>query len=94
MRERGLKSGLRCDNGMANYVAPHAGAWIEISIWFDIRLYIASLLTRERGLKYDPRAVSDRPGGRFSRGSVDGWKFEIDGHEQLANRALFAQSVG
>ena len=34
-------------------VAPHAGAWIEIMACSRCTLAVASLLTRERGLKFD-----------------------------------------
>ena len=52
-RERGLKSYARTPTGQGVDVAPLAGAWIEISAFRGSRLSIASLPSRERGLKLD-----------------------------------------
>ena len=54
------------------YVAPLVGAWIEISEQVANGTAVASLLSWERGLKFDAIAVGIVSGmGRSSRGSVD-----------------------
>ena len=59
-------------NEYKNLVAPLAGAWIEISVVISPSLTALSLLSRERGLKFDAIAVGIVSGmGRSSRGSVD-----------------------
>ena len=50
-RERGLKSVLLRVPSGALFVAPHAGAWIEISLFCRDGDHVLSLPTRERGLK-------------------------------------------
>ena len=58
---------------MAWYVAPLAGAWIEILIASSSnKNSFLSLLSRERGLKsYDMLHENAKFKGRSSRGSVD-----------------------
>ena len=73
MRERGLKSKQTQGFSINFYVAPHAGAWIEII--FSAGIYPLpkeSLPMRERGLKYSMRySYFSPPVGRSPCGSVD-----------------------
>ena len=56
----------------ANGVAPLVGAWIEIKSEIYKVLYVSSLLSWERGLKYGIKAVTKSVGNcRSSRGNVD-----------------------
>ena len=52
MRERGLKWKPIAQHRDNHYVAPHAGAWIEILAHTSSALDPMSLPMRERGLKY------------------------------------------
>ena len=52
MRERGLKFFPVLCIVQACNVAPHAGAWIEISLTACLAQALKSLPMRERGLKY------------------------------------------
>ena len=52
-------------------VAPYAGAWIEIPIVAFVADIIASLPTRERGLKFVSTGTETLLLGRSLRGSVD-----------------------
>ena len=51
-RERGLKSFNPTAENMAKWVAPFAGAWIEIPSITTITSWVLSLPSRERGLKF------------------------------------------
>ena len=70
-RERGLKLTVRCNYRGRCYVAPFAGAWIEIKYTDDTKANEVSLPSRERGLKYEVQANNPQPVGRSLRGSVD-----------------------
>ena len=51
-RERGLKLQVPLPLLPGCFVAPLAGAWIEILEWVTKQNTLSSLLSRERGLKY------------------------------------------
>ena len=46
-----------------DYVAPLAGAWIEIPVTGGTIVQMASLPSRERGLKYQPAHLRISPDG-------------------------------
>ena len=72
MRERGLKCRRCFPHQMYTSVAPHAGAWIEISqVYNRVSVEFLSLPMRERGLKLDYPDASDSSKGRSPCGSVD-----------------------
>ena len=52
MQERGLKFSPGATSVKVAYVAPYAGAWIEILISLSLAFILKSLLMQERGLKY------------------------------------------
>ena len=56
---------------MATMVAPLVGAWIEIKSEIYKVLYVSSLLSWERGLKFNQGGKVTSHFGRSSRGSVD-----------------------
>ena len=70
MRERGLKFNKVCDL-LDDYVAPFAGAWIEILYRRYTALFSASLPLRERGLKYVCIDGKEAERSRSLCGSVD-----------------------
>ena len=53
------------------YVAPFAGAWIEIVSDERLKEILASLPSRERGLKFCNVQLASNKTGRSLRGSVD-----------------------
>ena len=59
-RERGLKYPIYPFHQLNGFVAPHAGARIEIALMASYRLTAPSLPTRERGLKYIAGTKLDR----------------------------------
>ena len=71
-RERGLKSLVCCCTLLLLYVAPFAGAWIEI-VYFDFLdgAETTSLPSRERGLKLLTPTLPLGVVRRSLRGSVD-----------------------
>ena len=62
-RERGLKFAMVILFTADFAVAPFAGAWIEIYGVNTIRKYLASLLSRECGLKLDDHGGAALPAG-------------------------------
>ena len=90
MRERGLKSIVVVDCRWSCSVAPHAGAWIEITRNTVVSRWWSSLPMRERGLK-----LCRRGQGEAAHRSLPmrerGLKFVIDvHHEQVAEVAPHA----
>ncbi len=70
-RERGLKFSDICKLQNGGFVAPYAGAWIEILPLLSLRHDYTSLPTRERGLKYLTKLMKFSEISRSLRGSVD-----------------------
>ena len=71
-RERGLKFPPKPVFLRDRYVAPFAGAWIEISIYsMPYAAHDTSLPSRERGLKFPRATASAIQQSRSLRGSVD-----------------------
>ena len=72
MRERGLKYHRAYATADGASVAPHAGAWIEITTRAKCTVSRKSLPMRERGLKYVLEGLLGLiGGGRSPCGSVD-----------------------